>query len=187
VQKLGIPNHILRGDYDSHLNWRDLPNENWKKLPVFSFVRHPLAWIKSRWSKAVEDNTIGQQTFFGIHRRFDELIDPTSFQKTVEAIIKREPGILGATYKEMFAGIGGISRQVQLFKTENLPTVAYTALKRFEGIPDHFEQLIKEMPKENSSSTVDKFLEQLSALPDSLVAEYLESEKEAIQIWNSAE
>lgn len=180
VRELGMFNHILIGDVDSHLQYRELP-PHWQLLQPFSFVRHPLAWLRSRWSHAVEHKTHTEGTFFGVHLLFDQCVRDT-FRATVETIMVQQPGIVSLTYQEMLAGAPSII----LCQTEQLPQAAYRLLRHLEAIPQTWQARIEAAPRFNSTATLDRYQAELDSLPVDLQDAFMIAERAALQLWESA-
>lgn len=178
VESLGIKHQRLRGDIDSHLTFSELP-DNWRRLVSFTFVRHPLKWIKSRWSHCVEHNLKEDYRCYGIHREFDECVEP-DFVETLKNILACRPGIVGETYSRMSSGV------TRIYRTEDIPQVAYSILSELEGVGSGAEVIIRNVPKVNSTATLTKYEEIISKALRTLINEFLESESIALQIWKNA-
>lgn len=179
VARLGTPYQILKGDIDSHFRYCELP-ENWRKLASFSFVRHPWGWVASRWSHALENNTVEDFRHYGVHRVFDELVRP-SFEDTLKAILEHHPGIVGYTYSQMLRGVDSLCR------TESLPMGAYNLLREVENLTPDRRYLFDSEDKCNSTTSMDRWRVQIEAVPDDLREAFIASEPEAIDWWNLAE
>ena len=179
VHQLGLKHQKLRGDIDSHLAFKEMP-DNWRALYAFSFVRHPLAWLKSRWSHCIEHNLKEDHRHYGVHRLFDECVQER-FVDTVRTILDRRPGIVGQTYFTMTRGID------QLFKTENLRDACLRVLSRHERINVlEVTKIIDETPPFNGTSKMDRYREEVESLPKDLIDQFLQQEKLALEIWHKA-
>lgn len=178
VSKLEIPYQVFKGDVDSHFRYCELP-ENWRKLASFAFVRHPWGWVGSRWSHALENNTVVDYRHYGIHRVFDELVRPT-FEDTLKSILEHHPGIVGYTYSQMLRGVDAICQ------TESLPMGAYNLLRGAEHLTPDRRYLFNSVEKCNSTATLDRWRTEIDAISDKLREEFIASEPEAIDWWNLA-
>ena len=185
LKKLEIKHQVLRGDVDSHFTRREMPGY-WQQFPAFSFVRHPLAWVKSRWSHCIEHNLVADRRNYGIHRVFDECVRPT-LEETIQTIIWTQPGLVGTTYLEMTHNPDSPIPTV-LYRTEDLPLAACEALFLFEGLKDYDYEIVLSTPRTNSTATMDKYKLELDSLMESsvLVKTFLSHEKLALEIWNGA-
>ena len=177
VQKIGLLQQRFNGDVDSHFTFRELP-DLWRALQPFSFVRHPLGWIKSRWSHSVECRISDDHRHYGINRLFDEHFH-ASFRETVEDILRNRPGLVGLTFREMQDGIPAAF----LRRTEDLPYSAVDLLRNLEGVGDDQVQVIVGTPAFNGTSQLEKYRQELSSLPNSLVRDFLASESDAFARW----
>lgn len=175
VRRLEIKHFVLRGDIDGHMPFLDLPRV-WRNLEAFSFIRHPLSWVKSRWSHVLEHNLAKDYRHYGIHRLFDKCVQPT-LEGTIKTIMGKEPGLVGRTFHEMLMGV----RHVGL--TEDLPLSAWYFLHGLEQVSDDHKQLVLGVSPTNSTTTMDKYSKELSNLPDSLEDEFLDSERKALVWW----
>lgn len=180
VQRLDIKHQQFKGDVDSHFTYKELP-EYWRQFPAFSFVRHPYAWLKSRWSHCIEHNLVPDHRNYGVHRLFDECVRDT-FEETVKAILQQRPGIVGQTYSTMLDGIP----IYRVYQTENLPLAAYQALQRLGEITHDQKQTVLDIKPINGTSQMDKYRQEIEAVPKSLIDKFLASEKIALQIWDGA-
>ncbi len=183
AQRLGIRYQRLTGDVDSHFTYQQLP-DNWRRLPAFGFVRHPLAWIGSRWSHLLEHNLLDDYRHYGVHRLFDQLVKPT-FSETLREVIDKSPGLVGRTYSEMLTGAN------HLYRTEDLPESGFQALALLEHVTsDSFASAIQEMKdketeRPNSTSTIDRWARELGSVSRDLEDEFVASEHLAVEIWNN--
>ena len=178
VRVLGLRCQVFKGDIDSHLEWSQLP-DNWKALTAFSFVRHPLAWLKSRWSHALEINACPDYRHYGVHRLFDECVRPT-LTDTVRVILDRCPGLVTHTYTRMLDGVSYLAR------TEDLPEAAWQILYHLEGVSEQSRSQVLSIPPINSTTTLLHWRDKICTLPDSLVQAFLDSEQQAISWWDRA-
>lgn len=180
LRKLGLDRQIFHGDLDSHLAYSQLPEEWYGKLTPFSFIRHPLKWVKSRWTHAMEINAHGHGRHFGIHRRFDNCVR-LSFKETLECIVKNEPGLVTRTFNFMASGVP----KENLACTVDLPDAAFDLLHRLEGLPDDQLEAVRQVEKTNSTSQHECWLQELEDVPADLVNEFLETEIGAVELWQS--
>lgn len=182
VRQLGLRHQILKGDVDSHFAFREMP-PSWQLLTPFSFVRHPLAWIKSRWSHCIEHRLKEDYRHFRVHREFDKLVQPT-FKATVKELLRwrldHPRGIVGHTYRTMLDGVKRLAR------TEDMPDAAWQILHEWEGVPEDGLWTVRAVEPTNGTSGMEKYKEELESLPEQLVEQFLVSEEEAIAIWNGA-
>jgi hypothetical protein len=177
LHEIGIKHQILRGDIDSHFSYNELPY-NWKVLHSFSFVRHPLNWIKSRWSHALEINAFEDYRHYGIHRKFDECVKPT-LEGTINTILKKCPGIVGETYEFMTNGV------LSLIKTENISSKLYEFLSDLEELPNNSKNIFETTVTYNNTSDLNKY-EEISKISTRTVEKFLSSEQKSISIYESA-
>lgn len=175
--KLDVRHQTLKGDYDSHLQFRSLPLE-WSTATGFSFIRHPYTWLKSRWSHSRLINSKRDERHFGIHRQFDELTCD-SFEETIKRITSKRPGLVGTTFQLMQSGCFILRR------TEEIRFAASEFLQLFGGISISPEEL-KKFERTNSSSSLKEFHKQFKAVPQSLIQEFLESEEFILNRWSSS-
>lgn len=175
VNNLGLPRQIFRGDIDSHYSWTQLP-DNWKSLISFTLIRHPLAWVKSRWSHALEIGACEGHRHYHVHRKFDECVRPT-LELTIQEILRRYPGLVYLTFKSMSQGIH------RVFRTEDLPYNLFPFLNEHEGItPAQWESAL--VPPTNGTATIDKYA-LLSGLEPETEQRFLNSESLTVEWWNS--
>lgn len=179
VMAIRLHRQTLSGDLDGHLPWSVL-SRHWPNLIGFTFVRHPFAWLRSRWSHAIHINAAEDGRHFGVHRLFDVHVRP-SFADTVAAILRQTPGIVGITYKTMAEGIP----PENLVRTEDLPNGAGRLLVRLEGISGQSCELLRNVPPCNSTSSLARYQKEMANLPARLEEEFLESERIALDIWNN--
>lgn len=179
LHELKIKHQVLRGDIDSHFQLSEMPG-NWRKLHSFSFVRHPLDWVKSRWSHAIEINAYEDHRHYGVHRLFDICVSPT-LEQTIRKILVNRPGLVGYTYKRMTEGVK------TLIATERLSSELYPFLQEVEGknIPTNSLQIIKSIEPINGTSKLNKYDGSVSNLSKELTEMFTESEHEAMRIWQS--
>lgn len=171
---LGIEHQILTGDYDSHLAKNQLPKE-WRGDPIFTFIRHPLSWVRSRWSHMMQHDLAGKNRHYGIHRQFDNLVDP-SFEKTIRNILNKYNGLVSETYRIMLYGVHHV------FQTEQIVEALEWVLVNLEGLSVETAQITVSLPRYNSTS---EDWSALMRLPKQLEAEFLDSEHRAITMWES--
>lgn len=182
TEDLPIRRQVLSGDFESHLPVWKLPFE-FRTLTPFSFVRHPIPWIQSRWTHAIEYKTPVRHVFFGIHRVFDELVRPT-LQETIQCVLKNRPGVFGETLEFMYQNW---PKKCILRRTEDLPVAASELLQQLEGISEDQVRSIHNIGKFNSTVEISHWENSpLLTVEDSLLEEYLASEAKALQIWESA-
>lgn len=181
TSQLGIKRQQFKGDVDSHFTYQQLP-DYWRQFPGFSFVRHPYKWLRSRWSHCIEHNLVADYRNYGVHRLFDDCVRDT-FEETVRTIIDVRPGIVGFTYRTMTLGIS----PDLIYRTEDLPLAAYNVLHKLEGLAYNFNDVIAQMPPINGTSTMDKYKAEMDELPESLLNEFLETERVALRIWEDAQ
>lgn len=175
LASMHIKHQIFKGDVDSHFTHSQLP-PNWRALPAFGFIRHPLSWVKSRWSHLIEHGLLKDYRHFGIHRKFDECATE-SFTDTVNNILKFHPGLVGMTYHEMLLGVDHV------LCTENLADGTYKLLSKLEDLTSDQLECIYTRPPNNSTSKDKKWAAEFNAVPPSLIQEFLESESKTIQQW----
>ena len=179
IKTLEIKKHVLIGDYDSHLTHNELPDD-WGGQFKFSFIRHPLAWVRSRWTHAIEYRTPEEHTFFGIHRAFDELVKPT-FVETLQNILEKRPGLYEQTLWEMQGTV------CALCQTESLPNSVCQILQQHEGLTDSQLEVIRAQPRFNSTVLMNHWHDNPELqIPQTLQDEFLASEALSLQTWNSA-
>lgn len=179
IEQLGVKHQVLRGDVDSHFRFHQLP-DNWKDLHSFSFIRHPFAWVRSRWSHALEIQAYENYRHYGVHREFDECVRPT-LRETIELILKDNPGIVGHTYNEMTRGVE------TLLRTENVSTELYSFLNQVEELPDNAQDIIRSVEPFNATSDLSKYGGEIGFVPDKLKKRFLDSERDALVLWNNLE
>jgi hypothetical protein len=179
LRVLGLDRQVLRGDLDGHLLYAALPVE-WAGLTLFSFIRHPLLWVKSRWTHAVEIHAHPHGRHFGVHRRFDRCVRET-FSETLSAIVVNEPGLVSNTFMEMTEGIP----VENLVCTIDLPDQAHRLLSRLEGLPEDRLEAVRAVGKINSTSNRPRWQAQLNNVPKSLVQEFMATESWALELWRS--
>ena len=195
VQRLGIKHQILTGDLDSHLPYSELP-PSWRALPALGFVRHPLSWLKSRWSHLIEHKMLDDYRHFGVHRIFDAIAKPT-FTETVQAVVEWNKGgvggvgLVGLTFHRMLSGLNQTSQAgnpragvTHLVKTESLPFAAYRFLVDVEELLGLFDVTLNE--KVNGTSCLSKYHDEFDLLPSELEAKFMASETLAMRIWKGA-
>lgn len=178
VDRVGLPHRILSGDLEAHLPLSQLP-EAWRALPSFGFIRHPLAWLRSRWSHARSLRTPEEYRFYGLHRRFDACVRPT-FRDTVARIVETEPGLTSRTFATMLRGV------THVYRTEDLPTAAFEALARLEGLTWADWESMLAVPPINGTSGLDAYREEIESLPPDLERRFLQGEQEALARWRQA-
>lgn len=176
VETLGIKHQLLKGDIDGHFTYCQLP-DNWKELHSFSFIRHPFAWVKSRWSHAQEIHAWDDYRHYGIHRKFDECLEPT-LEGTIEHIIHKELGLVSRTYKAMLTGVDTV------IQTERLWIDLPVFLSQVEGI--NAWKVIKETERFNGTSDLSKYGGSISHVSDKIMKMFLGSESKAIKMWENA-
>ena len=177
LNRITIKKQVLKGDIDSHYRHCDLP-PTWKELPSFSFIRHPLDWIQSRWSHAREINAKEDGRHEGVHRLFDECVHNT-FQDTVKHVMKHRPGLVSLTFAEMQTGVD------MLIQTEQIPFRVYEVLDVLEGVSVAVWKWTTPVEKYNSTRTMSKW-EKEFGLPPLLKNEFLEAEAQVIQTWKDS-
>lgn len=179
LNQLTIKKQVLKGDIDSHYRFKDFPKDWQKKLIPFSFIRHPVDWVKSRWSHVIEHSTHIDGRHEGVHSLFDELVDD-SFEKTLKTIITKRPGLVSLTFSEMQNGVNHVRQ------TEQLPLVAFQLLEELEGVPLCVWDWIKYPNKFNSTSTLNKYEKEFEKASESLVKEFVDSELKCVSLWKAA-
>lgn len=160
--------HEPDSDRERHQSY--LEHGRWDK-PGFGFVRHPLDWIRSRWSHALQHSTHVDRRFLGVHRLFSLRVRP-SFPDTVRAILDECPGVVGHTFDIMLDGVDLVLR------TEDLPDAALSALNTLEQI--EVESLVPIPETTNGTSTTEKW-RRLTSLSDDLMERFLVSERRLIE------
>lgn len=179
VRTLNIKCQILKGDIDSHFAWHELP-VNWRKLHGFSFIRHPLQWVASRWSHALSIDAVTDYRHYGIHREFDECVC-LSFGGTLEFILKHSPGIVGRTYNFM---TGGVST---LIRTDDLNRKIPHLLCELEGVDIVTARSVgTRIQRNNSTSSLDKYQRDIANTDQKLIEKFIVSEQIAMSMWESA-
>ena len=181
ARSLGLDRQILHGDLDSHLAYQDLPKE-WDvhRLKPFSFIRHPMLWARSRWTHAMELQVHTNGRHFGIHGVFDRCVRMT-FAATLRCILRNEPGLVSRTFLHMTRGIP----EENLICTIDLPDAAHRLLVRLEGVQQAHLATVRDVKKTNSTATHEQWLTNLQEVPPGLVSEFLDSEKELLDLWAS--
>ncbi len=175
---IGIKHQVLRGDIDSHFRLDDMP-DNWYFLHSFTFIRHPIDWVRSRWSHALEINAYEDYRHYKVHRVFDECVRPT-LRETIETILERERGLVNRTYQYMTRGVKTIIR------TEDLMSKLPEFLKAHESITDEQVGMIRATEPINSTSQLNKYGGTISELDDKLIDRFLRSESRAIKLWEDS-
>lgn len=173
IERSRIKHQILKGDIDSHLPYKELP-DNWHCLHSFSMIRHPLSWVRSRWSHALEIHAYEDHRHYGIHRDFDKCVRPT-LEETIGQILKDYPGLVYRTFKEITEGVETILQH------EQIPNNVYNVLHQFEGVSI---DLLKQVSPERFNSTSQLYKDR-NKIPDTLLSEFLSSESETIKWWES--
>ncbi len=181
ADRLGIKNQVLKGDVDSHFAPTELPPE-WRGLPCFCFVRDPLVWLKSRWTHSIEINARADARYFGVHGLFDQCVTP-SFRTTVETLLERFPkGICSMTYALMATGCNYVMKA----ETGRLQDNTVFVLSNLEGVHSaNVRNVANATARFNSSSMLGKYQNELN-LPADLENRYVEQERLAYKIWESA-
>lgn len=177
VRQLGLLKQQLKGDVDSHFSYTELSRIGWGG-PSFGFIRHPLDWVKSRWSHAIEIKAKEDGRHFHIHRDFDQCVRPT-FDQTLRAILATQPGIVNNTFEAM---LGGVS---EIYRTEDLPQAAVTAIVHFEEIEDGVQDVVSGLAPFNGTSKDKKYTRHFNSIDKGLIKEFMESEIKAIEWWQS--
>lgn len=171
-RSLGIVVMESSDDYWNHCCYSDLPVAL-RSMPSFAFVRHPIAWVRSRWAHSLAIDARAGKRFKGIHGEFDRLVRPT-LADTVRNVLRRRPGLVGATFRAATSGVDHLRR------TRDLPMAAVELLHRLEGVP-----------KDKSMTTVEftppcNGVEGSERLPPCLERDFIQSEGEAMTIWEGA-
>lgn len=159
----------LRGDDRHHMPLSALP-DCLQRLPSFGFVRHPLRWAYSRWEHSRRIRGLEDKRFYGLHRRFDELVRD-SFSETIRELIRCRPGLVSQTFAWMLEG-------VRVYRFEDLPDAGADALMRFAdlGVTTALEAVAT--PRENACEIPPH---QREKLPESLEADFLASEENIVK------
>lgn len=169
VSELGLIVMETTSDRWNHCSHSELPAAL-QSMPSFSFVRHPVTWITSRWRHSHKINSKAEYRFHGVHRVFDELVRP-SLQDTIRRILKYRPGLVGHTFKEMTTGVTVLGR------TREIPAVGISILNQLEGVQvttDHFGIVNGTEPLHNEG------------VDSGLLQDFLASESVAMEIWKGA-
>lgn len=115
--KLGskrLENSKAKSSY--HCGYSELQYEYRKRLKCFGFVRHPVAWVASRWKhrrryttlhKPLNDYLLNSSS---VHQEFEECFDPNSLETTVRNILSKRPGLVTRTMDSMLTGCHSVSR-----------------------------------------------------------------------------
>lgn len=164
----GFRKQILTGDLDSHLPSDGLPLE-WSGLTSFSIIRHPWAWVRSRWSHSMEHRLKEDGRTFGIHGMF-ECYRQDTFEETLKRILRNYPGLATDTFWQMQ------SRCEHLIRTEDLPGAAVELIRKLEG-----EQLA-DVPRFNDTSA--RWADKMN-VPDSLKEDFIAAEINLVQAWEA--
>ena len=179
IKRLGLLRQVFKGDIDSHLAWSEMP-PLWRTLRPFSMVRHPWAWVRSRWSHSMEHGITADYRHYGINRRFDNCVRRT-FLDTVKTVLRVDPGVVSWTFHQMQDGIP----IGNLRCTDDLPGAAYELLSQFEDVdPVAFAEASSIEPF-NGTSTMDKYKAEFDAVPESIVQRFIESEAELVRLYES--
>lgn len=173
IERSGIKHQTLKGDIDSHLPYKSLP-ENWQHLHSFSTIRHPLAWVRSRWTHALEINAYEGHRHYGIHRDFDICVRQT-LEETIQVIVNQYPGLVYRTFQEMTDGVKTI------LQYEQLPDNIYAILNKYEGLSI---DTLKRISPDRFNST-SQLYKNRNSISDKLLSEFLSSESETIKWWES--
>lgn len=157
-------------DYWNHCRRCDLP-EHYTSMPSFSFIRHPLFWVLSRWRHSVHMDARNSKRFFGVHRVFDECVEPT-FRATLARLLDEHEGIVGHTYREVTNGVTLIGC------TDCLKPSLRKIIRTLEGVDICFrghEGLYNELV------TIEPI-----EVERSLLQRFIDSEREAYKMWKDA-
>jgi len=154
-----------------HCSYSELPID-FQLRPCFGFIRHPLPWLRSRWTHQRQFG-ISNRATAPIHKQFNSCWKPT-FPATVESILGTCPGLVTKTFEYMLDGCTFIGR------VEDFPRAPILILRmcneRFNVRP-----FLTTKPV-NSTGSLPENQKDLH-LPPSLQKEFLHSESAFISKW----
>lgn len=177
LKEIGCLKQSLLGDFESTMPYRQLPKE-WQELTPFTFIRHPLDWVKSRWSHALRTKAQEEWRMYGIHWDFNQLVRPT-FQETIEVILEERPGITSETLQVMTEGVNHLLLTEELHVNDDLSKL----LEELEGIPESLiYAAIHSVDKLDTTATLPEYVNEMK-LTGWIEEKFLESEKVGVDLY----